>query len=240
MGLVDYVALAVGLGIRGGIGLAWRFARAVAELFRLRRSSLGAAAEALRAEHERRVGLLADAARIGVDRLRALALLQAPPVTRSIRGILASVLLDKLALALFSSLLLLVLLVIGVRGGYVPWVCFVVPPAWWLAHRYLGRTRHVDPQSELIARAGPLSQLFPSAFVVMGHTHVPIRAPIDDGRATYINTGSWAEEAGERPDAPIAHRAARTHLVIRVDDAGPKAELLAWDSRLGPKTFAAG
>jgi len=239
MGLVDYIALALRLGVRGGIGLAGCFASAVAELFRLRRSSLGAAAEALRAEHERHLSLLADALRVGLDRLRALALLQAPPVTHSIRGILASVLLDKLALALLSSVSLLILVVFAFRGGHVPWASALVLPTWWLGHRQLGRTRHVDAQGELIARASPLSQLFPSAFVVMGHTHVPIRAAIDDGRATYINTGSWAEEAGERPDAPIAHRAARTHLVIRVGDAGPEAELLAWDSIRGPQHFTA-
>jgi UDP-2,3-diacylglucosamine pyrophosphatase LpxH len=240
MGLIDYVALAFRLGVRGGIDLATRFVRAVVELFRLRRGSLGAAGKALRAEHERHLSRLAEAARIDHGRLRALALLQAQPVTRSIRGILASVLLDKLALALLSSLSLLVLAMYGFRGGYVPWTIALVLAAWWFAHRQLGRTRQVDPQNELIARAGPLSQLFPAAFVVMGHTHVPVRAPIDEGRATYINTGSWAEEAGERPDAPIAHRAARTHLVIRVGEAGPEAELLAWDSRLGPKRFATG
>jgi UDP-2,3-diacylglucosamine pyrophosphatase LpxH len=240
MGVIDYLALAFGLGIRGGINLAWRFANAVAELFRLRRNSLGEAAETLRTEHDRRVSLLADATRIGLDRLRALLLLQAPPVTRSVRGILASVLLDKVALALFSNLLLLILLMLGIWGRYVPWGSALVPPAWWLAHVHLGRTRHVDPQSELLARAAPLSRLFPSAFVVMGHTHVPMRLPIDGGRATYINTGSWAEEAGEGPDAPSTYRAARTHLVIRVGDGGPKAELLAWESRLGPKCFATG
>jgi len=60
MGLVDYIALALRLGVRGGIGLAGCFASAVAELFRLRRSSLSAAAEPLRAEHERRLSLLAE------------------------------------------------------------------------------------------------------------------------------------------------------------------------------------
>ncbi len=186
------------------------------------------------------MSLLAEAMRIGLDRLRVLALMQAPPVTRSIRGILASVLLDKLALAVLSALSLLILLVLGRRGGYVLWASGLMVPAWWLTHRHLGRTRHVDPQSELAARAGPLSRLFPAAFVVMGHTHVPVRAAVDDGRATYINTGSWAEDEGSRPDGPIAYRAARTHLIIRVGSGGPEAELLAWDSSVGPKRYAAG
>lgn len=240
MGVIDYVALAFRLGIRGGIDLGRRFVSAVRELFRLRRLALSEAAEALRAEHERRVSHLAEALRIGLDRLRALALLQARPVTSSIRDILASVLLDKLALTLLCSLSLLVLGVLGLRGAYVPWAGAFMVLAWWLSHRYLSRRRHVDPQHELAARAGPLSRLFPAAFVVMGHTHVPVRAVVDDGRATYINTGSWVEDEDSSPEAPIAYRAARTHLVIRVGDQGPEAELLVWESSVGPKQFAAG
>jgi metallophosphoesterase superfamily enzyme len=242
MGLVDYITLAFSLGIRGGIDLAQRFVRAILELFQLRRISFGEAAEALRVEHERRVALLGEATRIGLDRLRALVALQAPPVTRSIRGILASVLLDELALALLSGLVLVVLAVVCVlcgRGAHVVWASALVLSAWWLVHRHLSRSRHVDPGNELLARAAPLGRLFPAAFVVMGHTHVPVRAVVEAGRTTYINTGSWAEDEGAAPDAPIAYRATRTHLVIRVGDAGPEAELLAWDSREGPKRFLA-
>jgi hypothetical protein len=89
-------------------------------------------------------------------------------------------------------------------------------------------------------RAVSLATLFPAAFVVMGHTHRPARTAISDGRATYINVGSWAEEeedAGESGNK--AYRAARTHLLIRNGATGPVAELLAWDAN-GPRSFDPG
>jgi UDP-2,3-diacylglucosamine pyrophosphatase LpxH len=238
MGLLAYVGLAIRLGFRGGIDLFSRYVHAIVELFRLRHHSLSEAAVALRSEHERRLSNFADTMRIDLQRLRALVALQARPVTRSIRGIMASLLLDELALGVLSVIALAVLGSLGFRAQYFAWIGALVVPAWWFGHLYLSRTRHVDPQNELAARALPLARLFPAAFVVMGHTHVPVRTALAGAGATYVNTGSWAEAEGARPDAPFVHRAARTHLVIRVRDTGPEAELLAWDSSTGPKRFA--
>ncbi|HEX7670254.1 MAG TPA: metallophosphoesterase family protein [Polyangiaceae bacterium] len=244
MGLVDYITLAIGLGVRGGIDLGTRYVRAIAELFRLRRSLFGDLAKALEREHDRRVALLGEATRIGMHRLRALAALQVPPVTRSIRGILSSLLVDELALACLSLGTLVSIgslsAFTGHRGPFVWASAALVLVLWALGHRYLSRTRHVDPGRLLLDRAAPLGRLFPAAFVVMGHTHVPMRTAVGEGTTTYINTGSWAEDEGTKRDAPIAHRATRTHLVIRVGDAGPEAELLAWDSAEGPRRFAFG
>src|SRR6185295_18713547 len=84
----------------------------------LRKASLSEAARTLREEHERRMALLSEATRIGLDRLRALAALQVPPVTRSIRGILASVLLDRLAVGIFCFFALFVLAIyFGITHG---------------------------------------------------------------------------------------------------------------------------
>jgi UDP-2,3-diacylglucosamine pyrophosphatase LpxH len=71
-------------------------------------------------------------------------------------------------------------------------------------------------------RASQLIRLLPAAFVVMGHTHTPALKPIGNGAATYINVGAWAEEEVEEGSAP------RTHLVIRVQDGKPIAELRTW------------
>jgi hypothetical protein len=66
----------------------------------------------------------------------------------------------------------------------------------------------------MIERAAHLARLFPAAFVVMGHTHTPAKIAINDGEATYINVGSWAEEEGDDGEpADTIYRAARTHLV---------------------------
>jgi len=238
MGLVDYITLAARLGLRGGVDLASRFVMAIVELFRLRRLYSSDAAAFLRLEHERRLSDFAEAMRIDLKRLRALVELQARPVTRTIRGILASVLLDELLLAVLSVMLLFVLGALAFWAHSLAWACALVPPVWWLGHRYLSRTRSVDPQEELSARARPLARLFPAAFVVMGHTHVPVRVELDAGGATYVNTGSWAESEGAAPDAPFVHRAARTHLVIRARGTASEAELLSWDSKDGPKRFA--
>lgn len=239
-GVFDYLALGVKLGVRGALDLSVRFVRSIVELLRLRRQHFSEAGRALRAEHERRMGLLAEATRIGVDRLKALAALQAPPITRSIHGILASLLLDRIALALLSCVLLVVTGVLAaIHTRHWMWLVGSVIVGWGVAHRALTRMRStVDPREALVDRAGQLAQLFPVAFVVMGHTHIPARSALESptgATSTYINVGSWAEEEDEG-DHP--YRAARTHLVIRRGEAGPEAELLAWDTvGRAPKSY---
>jgi hypothetical protein len=219
--------------------LVVRFILAVRELFRVYQEQFHETARGLKEEHERRMGLLAEARKIGIGRLRALAALQAPPVTRSIHGILASVLLDRLALGLFAALALLAAAVFfGVRGGrYFLCVGPCIIAAWLLANRQLSRRRKVDPDELLVERAAHLSRLFPAAFVVMGHTHVPMRVPVGD-QTTYINVGSWAEEEADDGRISTVNRAARTHLVISRDESGPVAEFLAWESESGPRRFS--
>jgi UDP-2,3-diacylglucosamine pyrophosphatase LpxH len=239
MGVVDYIKFGWRLGARGMARLLVRFILAVRELFRVYGEQFLDTARGLKDEHERRMALLAEARKIGIGKLRALAALQAPPVTRSIHGILASVLLDRVALALACAMLLLVAaIVFGLRGGHYFW--FVGPcilASWLLTHRYLSRRRKVDPDELLVERAAKLSRLFPAAFVVMGHTHVPMRVPVGD-QTTYINVGSWAEEEGEDGRVSALQRAARTHLVISRDESGPVAEFLAWEPESGPKRFS--
>ncbi|HEX4337220.1 MAG TPA: hypothetical protein VH062_14985 [Polyangiaceae bacterium] len=239
MGLVAYLGLAVRLGVRGGIDLARRFACASIELFRLHRLSLTRAARALHEEHERCVSRLAAVELIEPRRLRTLLELQARPVTRSVRAIMSGVLLDELLLAIVALAALVIFESFGFGQRHFALLAMPLVVAWWLAHRVLSRTRHIDPQNQLAARAAPLAQLFPAAFVVMGHTHVPVRVSVDDGRATYVNTGSWVEDESLHPDAASVYRAARTHLVIRERATGPHAELLAWDSITGPRPFGA-
>jgi hypothetical protein len=228
-GLVDYIAFGARLGLSGMVGLGARFVLAIVELFRLRRAQLSHASNALRAEHERRIARLADATRIRVEKLRALLSLQAQPITSTVGGILGSVLIDRFALACISILTLFVLGVIGVAHRPALFGTFAVLLAWALVHRHLARRRHVDPSAALAERAAHLSKLFPAAFVVMGHTHVPVQA--EAGGATYINLGSWAEEElVDRNAAMIAPtRAARTHVVIHPNERGAEAQFRTWE-----------
>lgn len=236
VGMAHYISFGARLGISGMVRLGVRFTRAVVELFRLRRAYLSEAAHVLREEHEKRVARLATAKRIGIDRLRALIGLQVPPITSSIRGILASVLLDRLALAFLGAMALAGLAIASAFQGHAAWGVFGVVIAWALLHRHLSSKRSVDPAEQMVERATQLAKLFPAAFVVMGHTHVP--TSVRTGDATYINVGSWAEEepeAGDEASANGPYRAARTHLVIRTEGERPVAQFCTWES--GPRRF---
>lgn len=247
MGLADYVLFAARLGARGLVRLGLRFASAVVELFRLRRAHLSEAARALRDEHERRMASLAVATRLGIERLRALASLQVPPVTQSAQKILASVLLDRLGAGLLACFSIVAVAIAGHKYAWCWPALAAVGVGWWLLHRHLAARRkewfgeHLDNHETLAERAGHLARLFPAAFVVMGHTHVPVRIPVAQGAATYVNVGSWHEaEAGQDGEGG-GFLAARTHLVIHpslVDGAGPTAEFMTW-SPDGPRRFSA-
>lgn len=226
VGLAYYLKLAARLGIKGGVALGVRFARAILELFRLRRAHLSATASVLRQEHEARVAKLAEATRIGVDRLKSLLSLQAPPHTESIRGILAGALLDRLLLAVLATAACIGLAIYSAFHGHALWGIVGVLVAWSLLNRWLAHQRRVDPSEHLIDRATHLARLFPAAFVVMGHTHVPTTAPAGD--STYVNLGSWAEDANEEGESYVAYRAPRTHLVIHVKGDRAEAQFCTW------------
>ncbi len=243
MGLADYLLLGARLGVGGLLRLAGRFASAVVELFRMRRAYLSVAAHALREEHERRMGALAIVTRVGIERLRALAALQAPPVTRSVSKILASVLLDRLALGVIAAP---AMAAIAIAGSPHPWRWIgiaAIAIGWTLAHFHLRARRRawfgerLDNDQALVERAGHLARLFPAAFVVMGHTHTPEVVSVAEGASTYVNVGSWHE--AEVDDSRPSHRAARTHLVIHPASSGPTAEFLAWSPE-GPRRFVQG
>jgi UDP-2,3-diacylglucosamine pyrophosphatase LpxH len=242
LGVVDYVMMGAAMGVGGLVRLLARFLSGVAELFRMRRAYLTEAAQAVREEHERRMAAFAAKTRIGIEKLRALAALQVPPVTRSVQKILASVLLDRIAVSLVAGVALVALAVLAGRHGWA-WVAMAsIAAAWAAAHKGLAARRRawfgekLDNDATLVERAGHLAHLFPAAFVVMGHTHSPAMVPVAEGTATYINVGSWHEAEAEA-NKPAMFRAARTHLVIHAEATGPRAEFLAW-SEEGPRSFA--
>jgi UDP-2,3-diacylglucosamine pyrophosphatase LpxH len=233
LGIPDYVAFGVRLGLGGMVRLLTRFLRAIAELFRLRRAHLSHASAQLRLEHEKRVTKLAQDVRVKVERLQALLALQARPIAHTISGILASLLLDRAALAFLAMVAAGICTLVARSHPAWHFATVAVFLLWAIAHRTLSRRRMIDPEELLAQRAAQLSRLFPAAFIVMGHTHTPQERPAGD--ATYINLGSWAEDEALENANPLEapQRAARTHLVIRIGDQGTKAELCAWDSDAG-------
>jgi UDP-2,3-diacylglucosamine pyrophosphatase LpxH len=230
VGLGYYLAFGAQLGISGMVKLGVAFTKAVAEMFRLRRANLSDAAKALRADHEERVARLAAVTRLGIERLRSLLSLQARPITSTVAGIMRGVLLDRLAVAVVALLTLGVLAIFGRFHGAAAWAAGGVVLAWTLLHVYFSRQRTIDPAAHMVDRAAQLAKLFPAAFVVMGHTHVPAAVPA--GAATYINVGSWAEEADD--GAVDGYRAARTHLVIHVRNERAEAQFCTWEDS-GPQ-----
>lgn len=238
-GVLWYFAFGIRLGLRGLLKLGVSFARACRALFRLRSVHFSKAAETLRVEHERRLGALAEATRIGVRRLRSLAALQVPPVTRSIRGIMASVLLDRIALGFLSLLALFGVGIAALFHTSALFAALVVLGAWAAVHAYFTLSRRIDPAEEMLVRARGVAKVLGTAFVVMGHTHQPTEAVLEEGVSRYINLGSWAEEEETEADAGHSYKAARTHLVIEMEGEEPRAELRAW-AETGPRRYDGG
>ena len=240
VGMLHYVRFAVRIGFMGSVRLVLQFVLAIAELFRLRRAHWSEAATLLEAEHEKRVAKLADVTRDGQARLRALLSLQVPPITSTVRGILKSLLLDRIGLLGVCAVVIAVLLGVALHFGNAPVAVaggVAIAAAWALADRWLTSQRHVDPTQLMVDRAAQLARIFPAAFVVMGHTHTPASLPAGD--ATYVNLGAWAEEEPEPASAnAFLYRAPRTHLVIHVGEAGAEAQFYSWEAT-GPKPWDA-
>lgn len=233
---LTYLRFGARLGARGLLDLARRFCAAVAFIISLWREHFSDAAKWVRSEHERKMELLAEARQISLVKLRALASLQRPPVTRSLLRILAGLMLDRVAIALAGLASLAWFIVarwtpmLGVSLGTAIVLLGVVAWLW-------SRTRAaLDASESLRERAARVAALFPAALVVMGHTHLPEVAEAAESNATYVNLGAWAEEDtldGSAPPLP----ASRTHLVIRHGEGRPEAVLLRWDAEGGPRTF---
>ena len=231
-GVSHYLAFAANLGIAGTWQLAQRYLGAIGELFRLHRELLAVETEGVREQRDRKMVHLATATCMGVERVRALAALHAAPVTSTVRGVLASVLLDRLALGFAGAVALAVVAALtAMHVLHAWWTAPSIALVWAFGLRRLSRRRTVDPAERMVQSAARVAQVLPAAFIVMGHTHTPAKVALNGGRSTYFNLGSWAEEEGDdgEPPADETYRAARTHLVIQRTNGRALAEFLEWD-----------
>jgi UDP-2,3-diacylglucosamine pyrophosphatase LpxH len=234
-GLASYISWGMGLGARGTAGLFKRFFNAV---FMLRDIATAYASEhgaSIHAEHESRLVEHAKSKGLPEERLRAALRLHVEPMGITPRGVLASVMLDRLAV--FVVMVIALAAIASLRssmGGYALHATFALLVMWTVLHVRLSRARpDVDPASLMADRAAEIAKLFPSSFVIMGHTHVPTTKSVGD--ASYINLGSWAEEEPDpNEDAAKAYRAARTHLVVHAKEDRHEARLCEWRSGKGP------
>jgi UDP-2,3-diacylglucosamine pyrophosphatase LpxH len=234
-GLGSYVAWAFTLGLRGMIDLWTRFFVTVFELTKSQRAYLTETATVMRREHDKRIAERAARTAVEEERLHELHSLRSQPAGATLRGVLASVMLDRLILSVVA---VLALIAIGLLVHYGPlaghgWhavgavVALSIAMHFWLSH---GRGS-VNPAKQLTDRAARIATLFRAPYVVMGHTHIPMSASVGDA-TTYINVGSWSEE----DDPTSSYRAARTHLVIHErDDGGAEALFYEWHPDDGPR-----
>jgi hypothetical protein len=240
-GLASYISWGLMLGARGTAGLFKRFFNAVAVLRDVAKAYGSELGTIVRDEHERRLEARSRATGVPLSTLRAALDLHVESIGRTSRGVLASVMLDRLAVFVVMVPALFALsLARASLGGFALPAILTLLVAWITLHVWLSRGRpSVDPTAVMTERAGKLASLFPASFVVMGHTHVPLSKKVD--RAIYINLGSWAEEEPEPSDAR-PYRAARTHLVIHAREDRHEAHLCEWrsagsESAEGPHTL---
>lgn len=235
-GLASYISWGLMLGARGTAGLFARFFDAVFMLREIAREYDGPNGARIREEHERRLVEHASAKGLPEVILRAALALHVEPIGRTPRGVLASVMLDRLSVFAVMVVVLGALAALHPHlGGYALHVTAVLLLLWAVLHVVLSRGRpSVDPAAVMSVRAKDIANLFPSSFVVMGHTHVPTTKPL--GEAVYINLGSWAEEEPPEGEDPAkVYRAARTHLVVHAKDDRHEAHLYEWRSGEGPR-----
>jgi UDP-2,3-diacylglucosamine pyrophosphatase LpxH len=233
-GMLDYIAFGLRLGIGGTVGLFMRFVRAVLTAFSIWREHASEGARRIRQEHERKMADLAAALDLKLESLRALASLQHPPVTQSFGYLALAVMLDRVLLSVVAISAAILSLVLATPWSHGVIAALLICGALASASALLSRMRHhVDPSNELRERAMRVAGLFPAAFVVMGHTHLPEMRPAKGGEAVYVNLGAWAEG-----DEGPSEGASRTHLVVHAAaDGRATAELRVWDAEAGPRPF---
>jgi UDP-2,3-diacylglucosamine pyrophosphatase LpxH len=227
MGALDYLRFGLSLGASGTARLAHRFARANRALFELWREHVSEAAQWAQREHERKMRALSDATRISFERLRELAGLHRPPLTRSLSALAAGMMLDQIAVALASSVAFALVFVWTAHWGIALGSSLLVFALLSVARRTWFARQTVEPSAELRQSSARVSRLFPAPFVVMGHTHLPEVEAAGPG-STYVNLGAWTEEETADGSSP-ALPATRTHFVLVHREQGASAELLTWE-----------
>jgi UDP-2,3-diacylglucosamine pyrophosphatase LpxH len=241
-GALDYVRFGARLGAGGLWGLASRFAFAVARLFGIWRSHTTEGALRIHEKHEGRMSELATVLNLKLEKLRALAQLQRPPVTTSFARLARTCMLDRILFGLggFLALLLAVLLTSALPHALIACSSVVAGIVVLNVVLFRGRT-DIEPSQELRDHAALIATLFPAAFIVMGHTHMPEVHSPDGSPSVYVNLGAWAGHDEDAPgkDATEARASAsRTHLVLRTEtDGRAVAELRVWDATTGPRRF---
>lgn len=223
--MLGYLRFSLGLGLRGlwrmmvgYAGMVWH----MLGLWRLvTRTRNRAGVERRRSAHRQRLGELATRFELKEETLVALDDLRQVPLIHNLTRLLGAVMLDRVALVLFATLVAGILLV-------------ALPPVWALAGvgvvfassivtaGVLARVRgDIDPNERMKAVPEKIRSHVHAKFVVFGHSHQPVALPLADG-GMYFNTGTWV--ATEKPGLLRAF----THVIIRHAEDGARAALCQW------------
>ena len=219
---LGYVKWGMSLGPRGLVKLSkgyYQFASSLIQTAR-RRAKLPAVREARRRRHRERMVKLCEQVRLSEDTLHAVDALRKEPVVTNVWRLMQVLMIDKVLIAAVTTMVLLV----TALSFPLWWGLFAAATTLGVAYgasTYLSRGRNVMP-------SGPLSQVperilrhVDARFVVFGHSHEPEATPLPDGK-TYFNTGTWY------PDEAPGLLRSFTHVVLRSDDSGSRAELMQW------------
>jgi UDP-2,3-diacylglucosamine pyrophosphatase LpxH len=221
-----YVQLLLRLGWKGTAGIAVRFAEAS---WRLMRESV---------LHGQRPGRIRDlmararmrrfARGVGVSeqQLGELRNLYAPPAVQSLQFVIRSLYIDRIFASLGTGLFVSIAVLAACLASTLWTVLFAVPAVALCVYAAIGLERRLEPAERMRENARNIARMFKARWVVMGHTHQAMVAPLD-GDASYVNLGYWGEddvpeERGNAPHSPC------TYLVIRHQDGDYRAELLSW------------
>src|SRR5262249_55409184 len=191
-------------GMRGGCaGMVWH----MLGLWRLVTKNR-AGVERRRSAHRQRLGELAARFQLKEETLVALDDLRQKPLIHNLARLLGAIMLDRVAVFGFATLVAAVLLL-------------ALPPVWALAAvavvfassavtaQVLAKVRgNVDPNERMKSVPEKIRSHVQAPFVVFGHSHQPVALPLAGG-GWYFNTGTWV--ASEKPGLMRAF----THLVIR-------------------------
>ena len=233
----DYWRFACSMGVRGMLLLCWRFVRAIHAGIRISRRRIGAAADRIRAEHDRAMERLAERFRTPLDQLRRVASLWPAPVTRGALSVLRSVFMDRVVVVALALLLVGAVAGLGAPGWLTGAVTALVAVGLFVYFRGAGRLREqeVNPADAMRRGAERVARIMRSRFVVMGHTHAPCFEDLGAG-STYVNLGHWGVDDLDG----VADEPTRTHLVLRAAGEGFVAELRRWHAGRGPTPFSSG
>jgi UDP-2,3-diacylglucosamine pyrophosphatase LpxH len=225
--VLDYLRWVRTIGLAELARFTRRYFQMSTRLVRLWWAARGARIRALREEHLRRMRALPLSGVVGEATLKAIDALKSAPLTRSLVRTMQAVFLDRFALGLAVVVATLIAIAVGAPAwavGAVGGAALVVAIAVLYAS---AKQRTLDATASLRRAAAKLAQRVKARFIVMGHTHHPMRVALDEDR-WYFNVGNWTHEEWSAGLPPI--RAPLSHLVIDALPGSASAELRSWSS----------